>query len=192
MKFNYKAPRENMLLGYARMGLNEKLDELPDISENNTDDEKYSRYELYLLKEISTLEEIGFAGYMLLLQDVITVSKEISDTVECFGSIQNSLTAFALGIIDKYKFDDLRNFMNFTPFTKNTRVNILISSHANNGCVGYVKHKYPDIIKKAKKRSILFNDDFKIKFINLDLDVEIEKEDLDQKSLEVLTNNKII
>jgi len=190
--FDLKAKNAEMLLGYARMGLNEKLDELPDYRIGNTDNEKFDWYEQNIKKELSVLREIGFDGYMILLQDVVTVSREISDFVQCFGSVTNSLTAYVLGIVDNYKFDGLQNFINFTPFTKNARVNILISSHANNGCLGYIKHKYPDIIKKIKRRSIIFNDGLKIKFIDLDVDNEVDLDDLSELTRQLLKNKEII
>ena len=190
--FDLKAKNEEMLLGYARMGLNDRLDYLPDVREGNSDNEKYEWYVENIKKELEILREVGFDGYMLLLQDVVTISREISDFVECFGSITNSLTAYSLGITDKYKYDGLQNFINFTPFTKNARVNILISSYANNGCLGYIKHKYPDIIKKIKRRSIIFNDGLKIKFIDLDIDYEVDVEDLGELTRKLLKNKQII
>jgi hypothetical protein len=40
MKFNYHALREDMLLGYAKLGLSEKIDTLPDFTPNSTYEEK--------------------------------------------------------------------------------------------------------------------------------------------------------
>ena len=56
-------------------------------------------------------------------------------------------------------------------------VNILISSYANAGCMGYVKHKYPSLIKKSKKRTIIFKDNLKIKFIDLGIETMVEHEE---------------
>jgi len=191
-KFDYPAEKEDILLRNARMGLGEKIDDLPDYFEKNTYDEKFSFYEACIVQEILVLREIGFDGYMLLLQDVVIVSREISDYVQCFGSVSNSLTAYVLDIVDDYKFDGLQNFINFTPFTSNVRVNILISTFANNGCLGYIKHKYPKLIKKIKRKSVMFNDGFKIKFIDLDVHAQVEQEDLSDLTLQLLKNNKII
>jgi len=192
MRFNLKAPKDDMLLRYARMGLSERIDVLPDFDSINSFEDKFLRYEDYIKQEISVLQEIGFDGYMILLQDVVVVSREISDFVECLGSINNSLTAFVLGITKEYEFDNLKNFVNFTPFRKKPIVNIVVSSHANAGCVGYIKHKFPNIIKNIKKRSIVFKDALKIKFIDLDIDTEVDIDDLDKDILDVLIKNKII
>ena len=190
--FNMPAKNYEMLVGYARLGLGEKIDDLPDFESHNDYEMKFARYEEYMLQELIVLREIGFDGYMLLLQDIVRVSREISEHVQCFGSITNSLAAYALGIVDNYEFNGLQNFINFTPFSKNVRVNILISSYAENGCLGYVKHKYPNIITKMKRRSIMFNDELKIKFIDLDVDVEVNEEDLSELTKQLLKNNKII
>ncbi|QOY53752.1 hypothetical protein HUE87_07530 [Candidatus Sulfurimonas marisnigri] len=164
-KYHYKAYKEGLLQRMAIQGLREKID---------PSDENYAEYEKVIKKEISTLEKIKFDGYMLLLADVVLVSREISGFVSCFGSIQNSLTAFVLDIVDVYEFDK-NNFKNFTPFAKKPVVNILISSYANGGCVGYIKHKYPDLIKKVKKRTIIFNDDLIIKFIDLGIEIKVKE-----------------
>ncbi|QOY52949.1 hypothetical protein [Candidatus Sulfurimonas baltica] len=164
-KYNNKTHKEGLLQRMAIQGLKEKIDPL---------DENYPEYEKIIKKEITALEKIKFDGYMLLLADVVLVSREISGFVSCFGSIQNSLTAFVLNIVDIYEFDK-KNFKNFTPFTKKPIVNILISSYANAGCVGYVKHKYSNIIKKSKKRTIIFNDDLIIKFVDLGIEIKVKQ-----------------
>ncbi|PHS57924.1 MAG: hypothetical protein COB17_04280 [Sulfurimonas sp.] len=195
MKFNYKAQIEDMLLRYARLGLSERIDDLPDLGNTNSYDEKFAKYEKYIIQEILVLKEISFDGYMLLLQDVLVISKEISDFVKSYGSVKYSLTAYVLGITDEYVFneiDNIKEFINFTPFTKKPKVNILISSFANAGCIGYIKHKYPDIIKKVKKRAVIFNDGFEIKFIDLGIDIKVEETDLDTDTLSILKINKII
>lgn len=163
-KYNYKAIREDILFRSAVQGLIEKID---------PSDENYKTYEEVIKKEIKALEDINFDGYMLLLADVVLVSREISGFVSSFGSIQNSLTAFVLGIVDYFDFEEY-DFENFTPFVKKPVVNILISSYANAGCMGYIKHKYPDLIKKSKKRTIVFKDDLKIKFIDLGIQTRVK------------------
>ncbi len=163
-KYNYKASKNGLLYRTAIQGLMQKID---------IADENYKIYEEIIKKEIAVFEDIGFDGYMLLLHDVVLVSREISGFVSSFGSIQNSLTAFVLGIVDFYEFDE-DNFKNFTPFVKKPVVNILISSYANAGCMGYVKHKYPSLIKNSKKRTIIFKDDLKIKFIDLGIETRVK------------------
>lgn len=160
-RFNYKSKTEGLLLRSAIAGLIKKID---------PSDEKYSEYETIIKKEITSLENIKFDGYMLLLADVVLVSREISGFVSSFGSIQNSLTAYVLDIVDVFDYEGYK-FRDFTPFVKKPVVNIVISSYANNGCMGYVKHKYPQLIKKTKKRTIIFNDDLRIKFIDLGIDI---------------------
>jgi hypothetical protein len=192
MKFNYHAPRESMLLEYAKLGLSEKIDTLPDFTPNNTYEEKFAKYETYLIKEISVIKEISFDGYMILLQDLIIVSREISGFVQSYGSIQNSLTAYVLGITDNYEFDYLRNFINFTPFTKKVKINIVISVFSKAGCVGYLKHKYPELVKKTTKSSAIFKDGLKVKFIDLDIDAQVDQDKLDPSVLKLIQKTKIL
>jgi len=163
-KYNYKAPKEGLLYRTAIQGLMQKI----DIADDN-----YKIYEEIIKEEIAVFEDIGFDGYILLLADVVLVSREISGYVSSFGSIANSLTAFVLNIVDFYEFDEY-DFKNFTPFVENPVVNILISSYANAGCMGYVKHKYSSLIKKSKKRTIIFKDNLKIKFIDLGIDTRVK------------------
>jgi len=192
MKFNYHALREGMLLGYAKLGLSEKIDTLPDFTLDNTYEEKFAKYETYLVKEITVIKEIAFDGYMILLQDLIVVSREISGFVQSYGSVQNSLTAYVLGITDNYEFDYLRNFINFTPFTKKAKINIVISVFSKAGCVGYLKHKYPELVKKTTKSSVIFNDGLKVKFIDLDIDSQVDEDDLTPEILKLIQENKIL
>lgn len=159
--YTYKSKTEGMLYRSAIMGLMEKIDPT---------DENYKVYEKIIKKEIKLIEDINFDGWMLLLADVIMVSREISGFVSAFGSIQNSLTAYALGIIDVYEFNE-DNFKKFTPFVKKPVVNIVICSYANSGCMGFVKFKYKKLIKKSTKRAITFNEKLKIKFIDLGIDI---------------------
>jgi hypothetical protein len=192
MKFNYHALREDMLLGYAKLGLSEKIDTLPDFAPNSTYEEKFAKYETYLIKEITVIKEIAFDGYMILLQDLVVVSREISGFVQSYGSVQNSLTAYVLGITDNYEFDYLRNFINFTPFTKKAKINIVISVFSKAGCVGYLKHKYPELVKKTTKSSVIFNDGLKVKFIDLDIDSKVDEDDLSPEILKLIQENKIL
>ena len=192
MKFNYHALREDMLLGYAKLGLSEKIDTLPDFTLDNTYEEKFAKYETYLVKEITVIKEIAFDGYMVLLQDLVVVSREISGFVQSYGSVQNSLTAYVLGITDNYEFNYLRNFINFTPFTKKVKINIVISVFSKAGCVGYLKHKYPELVKKTTKSSVIFNDGLKVKFIDLDIDSQVDEDDLTPEILKLIQENKIL
>ena len=192
MKFNYHALREDMLLGYAKLGLSEKIDTLPDFTPNSTYEEKFAKYETYLIKEITVIKEIAFDGYMILLQDLIVVSREISGFVQSYGSVQNSLTAYVLGITDNYEFDYLRNFINFTPFTKKAKINIVVSVFSKAGCVGYLKHKYPELVKKTTKSSVIFKDGLRVKFIDLDIDSKVDEDDLNPDILKLIQENKIL
>lgn len=165
--YNYKELNEGLLLRTAIHGLSQKVD---------PNDEHYETYVKLIQEEIIQLYKINFDGYMMLLADVVLVSREISGFVSCFGSIANSLTAYVLDIVDYFDIEQY-DFKKFTPFVKKPIVNILISSYANDGCVGYVNHKYPDLIKKKKKRTIIFNDNLKIKFIDLGIDLKVKKEE---------------
>ena len=140
----------------------------------DSSDEMFPKYEDIINNEIAKIKEVGFGSYMLLLADVVLVSREISGFVSAFGSIQNSLTAYLLGIVDYYEFEE-DNFKNFTPFVKKPVVNIVISSYANDGCIGYVKHKYPALIKRTKKRTIVFKNNLKIKFIDLGIETRVKE-----------------
>ena len=165
--YNYKELNEGALLRAAIQGLSQKVDP------NNED---YETYVKIIQEEIIELYKINFDGYMMLLADVAIVSREISGFVACFGSIQNSLTAFVLDIVEYFDIEQY-DFKKFTPFVEKPLVNILISSYANDGCMGYVKHKYPDLIKRTKKRTIIFKDNLKIKFIDLGIELRVKEEE---------------
>ena len=165
--YNYKEVKEGLLLRTAIQGLREKVD---------PNDDNYETYVKLIQEEIIELYKINFDGYMMLLADVVLVSREISGFVSCFGSIQNSFTAYVLDIVDYFDIEQY-HFEKFTPFVKKPVVNILISSYANAGCMGYIKHKYPELIKKTKKRTIIFNDDLKIKFIDLGIELRVKQEE---------------
>ena len=165
--YNYKEQNQGALLRAAIQGLSQKVDP------NNED---YETYVKIIQEEIIELYKINFDGYMMLLADVAIVSREISGFVACFGSIQNSLTAFVLDIVEYFDIEQY-DFKKFTPFVEKPLVNILISSYANDGCMGYVKHKYPDLIKKTKKRTIIFKDNLKIKFIDLGIELRVKEEE---------------
>jgi len=165
--YNYKEAKEGLLLRSAIQGLREKVD---------PNDENYETYVKLIQEEIIELYKINFDGYMMLLADVVLVSREISGFVSCFGSIQNSLTAYVLDIVEYFDIKQY-DFKKFTPFVKKPVVNILISDYANAGCMGYVKHKFPELIKKTKKRTIVFNDDLKIKFIDLGIELRVKQEE---------------
>ena len=165
--YNYKEEKEGLLLRTAIHGLSQKVD---------PNDENYETYVKLIQEEIIELYRINFDGYMMLLADVVLVSREISGFVSCFGSIANSLTAYVLDIVEYFDIEQYE-FRNFTPFVKKPVVNILISNYANAGCMGYVKHKFPDLIKKTKKRTVIFNDDLKIKFIDLGIELRVKQEE---------------
>jgi len=165
--YSYKESKDGLLLRTAMQGLREKID---------PNDKNYESYVKLIQEEIIELYKINFDGYMLLLADVVLVSREISGFVSCFGSIQNSLTAYVLDIVDYFDIEQYK-FKKFTPFVKKPHVNIVISNYANAGCMGYVKHKFPHLIKKTKKRTIIFKDDLKIKFIDLGIELKVKKEE---------------
>jgi hypothetical protein len=158
--------KDGLLFRQARQGLMEMI---------GASDENYDKYLSIIEDEITELKKINFDGWMLLLADVVLVSREISGFVSAFGSIQNSFTAYALGIVDYFDFKNY-DFKRFTPFREKPVVNIVISSYANAGCMGYVKHKFPHLIKKTKKRTIIFKENLKIKFVDLDIDIKVKQD----------------
>ena len=177
-KYTYKSDESNLLLNLALKGLKEKID----------DTLKLEKYANDLRKEILILEAIKFDGYMLLLNDMVKTSQEMGIFVSCFGSIQNSLTAYALGIVDNYEFKGFQHFINFTPFEKKPTVNIVATSARYGEIIAYVEYKYDDLIKNSKNKSIKFNDNLKIKFIDLGIERELrlDKKDVENLGLEIV------
>ena len=75
--YSYKVDKEGALYRAALAGLVSKVDPADDM---------YIKYEEVIKKEIKALEDIQFDGYMLLLADVVLVSREISGLWTPIGS----------------------------------------------------------------------------------------------------------
>jgi DNA polymerase III alpha subunit len=176
-KFNYNSEQKKQLSQLALQGLKNKIDLLPDVSsmyhEKLDDKGKFQKYEHILNDEINILETIKFDGYILMLSDIVNYARQSNIFITCFGSIGNSLLSYLLDIVDNYTLNSRKDFINFTPFEKKPTINIVASSSRYYGLISFTEAKYSKQIKKVKNRSIKFNDNFKIKFINLGIDKEV-------------------
>jgi DNA polymerase III alpha subunit len=194
-KFNYNSKDKDLLLTLALQGLKDKIDTLPQFEQKNGDkaahDNEYKllKYQGYIRREISILEEIQFDGYVLLLDNIVRTANELNIYISYFGSIQNSLTAYVLGITEHYQFKGWKEFINFIPFEKNPTVNIVASSNRISEIISYINAKYNDLIKETiYSSSIEFNDNLILKFIDLGVDTKIKllKEDVENLGLEIV------
>jgi len=194
-KFNYNSKQKKQLSRLALQGLKDKIDLLPDVSsiyhKKLDDKRKFQKYEHILNDEIDILKTIKFDGYILMLSDIINYARQSNIFVTCFGSIENSLLSYLLGIVDNYKLKSRRDFINFTPFEKKPTINIVTSSSGHYELISFTQAKYSKQIKKVRKRSIKFNDNLKIKFIDLGIDkkVILKKENAQDLGLDVIQAN---
>lgn len=197
-KFNFNADKKELLLTLSLAGLKNKIDTLPQFEQKYEDREEYTeerkleKYEVYIKQEIAIFEEIKFDGYMLLLQDMVHAARQMGIFISCFGSIQNSLTAYALGITDHYTFRGWGNFIHSTPFELKPTVNIVASSSRVNTIISYLDTKYENLIKKfSYDKYIKFNDSLTLKFIDLGVDAEVRllKKDVKNLGLKVVEPN---
>jgi DNA polymerase III alpha subunit len=197
-KFNFKSDEKELLMTIALAGLKNKIDTLPQFEQKYedraayTEEHKLEKYEGYIRKEIAMFEEIKFDGYMLLLQDMVNTARQMGIFISCFGSIQNSLTAYALGITDHYTFRGWNNFIHSTPFELKPTVNIVASSYRMNTMISYLTTKYKNLIKKfSYDKYIQFNDNLTLKFIDLGVDTEVRlhKKDVKKLGLKIVKPN---
>lgn len=189
-KFNFTADEKELLITLALAGLKNKIDTLPQFEQKYADKEaytqerKFEKYEGYIRKEVSIFEEIKFDGYMLLLHDMVYEARRMGIFISCFGSIQNSLTAYALDITDHYTFRGWKRFVHSTPFELKPTVNIVASSYRMGEIIAYLSIKYKELIKKfSYNKFIKFNDNLTLKFIDLGIDTEVRLLKKDVKSL---------
>ncbi len=102
-KFNYKSKQKKQLSKLALKGLKDKIDLLPDISsmyEKKLDTKrKLQKYKNILNEEIDILKTIKFDGYILMLSDLVNYARQTGIFISCYGSIQNSLVSYLLGIV---------------------------------------------------------------------------------------------
>jgi len=194
-KFNYNSKQKKQLSKLALRGLKDKIDLLPDVSsmyhEKLDAKRKFQKYEHILNDEINILETIKFDGYILILSDIINYARQSNIFISCFGSIQNSLISYLLGIIDNYTLKSRKDFINFTPFEQKPTINIVASSSRYYELISFTQAKYSKQIKKVKKRSIKFNDNLKIKFIDLGIDKEVilKEDDVQDLGLKIIQTN---
>lgn len=194
-KFNYSAKDNTSLLELALSGLKEKIGTLPQFEQRyadrpaHDDEYKLQKYEGYIRREISVLEDIKFDGYMLLLNDMVRTAREMGIFISCFGSIQNSLTAYALNINEHYEFRKWGDFINFTPFEQTPIINIVASSYRIGEIIDYLNAKYSDLISNyTYNTDIEFNGNLALKFIDLGVDtkVRLHKEDVENLGLDIV------
>lgn len=174
-KYNYNLTDNKILKSLAYKGLNEKLDTLRDLNnmyQDNIDGEyKKEKYQGYILRELSTLELIKFDGYLIILKEIIDHAKQSDIFIETFGTIQNSLVAYLIGITSHYEFKKIGEFINFTPFTKNPTVNIVIQNNRKYEVIDFIQYKFKEFIKSSTDDTIQFQEHLELKFIDLDIGV---------------------
>ena len=189
-KFKYKLEDKNLLVDIATEALKYKIDKLPFYTGEIKNSE--SNLEAYLediKKEISIFEEIYFDGYMLLLYDMVKVSREMGIYIACFGSVQYSLVAYLLDITEHYAFNRWQKFVNFTAFEKRPTIHIAASSYRMGEIMDYLEDKYSSqtkVIEYAKK--LEFQDALTLVFHDLEIDTTTRhsKIDVENLGLEVL------
>ena len=194
-KFNYNSKQKKQLSKLALQGLKDKIDLLPDISsiyhKKLDDKRKFQKYEHILNDEIDILKTIKFDGYILMLSDIVNYARASNIFVTCFGSIQNSLLSYLLGLVDDYTLKSRKDFINFTPFEQKPTISIVTSSSRYYELISFTEAKYSKEIKKVKNRSIKFNDNLKIKFIDLGIGKEVilKETDVQDLGLDVIQAN---
>lgn len=174
-KYNFNLDDNGLLLSLALSGLDKKIDSLRDLSsmgEQITDSSwKKEKYEGYVRKELALLEQIKFDGYLYLLYELSNYAKSTNIFCEFYGSIQNSLVAYLLGIVSHYEFVSSGEFINFTPFTKEPMVNIVSQSDRKYELIDFINHKYSHLIKSTDE-NIEFVEPLKISFFDLDVGIK--------------------
>lgn len=194
-KFNYNSKHKKQLLKLAITGLKDKLDLLPDVSsmyhKKLDNKRKFQKYEMILNTEIDILRTIKFDGYILMVLDIVNYARRASIFVTCYGSIGNSLISYLLDIVDSYTLKNKKDFINFTPFERKPTINIVATSSRYYELISFSEAKYSKQIKKIKNRSIKFNDNLKIKFIDLGIEkkVVLKENDVRNLGLEFVQSN---
>lgn len=134
---------ELYLRAQSEAGLEKRMEALyPDITERNT---QMPRYRARLDFEASTIVQMGFAGYFLIVADFINWAKHNGVPVgPGRGSGAGSLVAYSLGITD---LDPLRYDLLFERFLNPERVSmpdfdIDFCQDGREHVIDYVKQKY--------------------------------------------------
>jgi len=194
-KFNYNSIEKDFLLNLALKGLEKKIDTLPNISslyEEKVDEKfKLEKYEGYIRNEIKILETMKFDGYLLLIYDLLETGLNMAMQISLFGSIQNSLTAYVLGVLDSYSIKSKKDFINFTPFEINPTINIVATSSRYHELIDFVNNEYASLVSNTSSNSIKFNDNLEIKFHDLDVgqELRLEKDDVLNLGLNIIEPN---
>ncbi|NCB10804.1 MAG: hypothetical protein EOM78_04135 [Erysipelotrichia bacterium] len=174
-KYNFSLEDKELLLNLALENLDKKLHTLRDLfstGEIITDESfKKDKYEGYVRKELALLEQIKFDGYLHLLYELSTYAKQTNIFCEFYGSVQNSLTAYLLGIVSNYEFINSGEFINFTPFTQDPVVNVVCQNDRKYELIDFINHKCTNLIKN-KDENIEFLEPLQIKFFHLEIGVK--------------------
>jgi DNA polymerase III alpha subunit len=172
-KYNNNLKDNEILKSLAFKELDEKIDSLRNLSNMYQDvidgKRKKEKYQGYILRELSTLELIKFDGYMLMLKEIIEYAKLSNIFIETFGTVQNSLVAYLIGITSYYEFKKVGDFINFTPFTKKPTINIVIQNNRKFKIMDFIQYKFKQLIENSTDDTIQFKEPLKLKFIDLDI-----------------------
>jgi len=194
-KYNNNLLDKQLLKSLTFNGLDEKLDTLRDLSsmyQDNIDGEyKKEKYPGYILRELLILELIKFDGYLIILKGIIDYAKQCDIFIETFGTIQNSLIAYLIGITSHYEFKKIGEFINFIPFTKIPTVNIVIQYDRKFEVMDFIQYKFKEFIKSSTDDTIQFKEPLELKFIDLDIGItnNLAKEETINLGLEVMEAN---
>jgi len=194
-KFNYNSKEKKQLSKIALQGLKNKIDLLPDVSsmyQKKLDKKrKLQKYKIILNDEIDILKTIKFDGYLYMMYEVIIFAKQSNISITCYGSIQNSLISYLLDIVDTYTLKNKKDFINFIPFEKKPTLYIVADFSRYYEIISFIEYKYPKQIKKVKKKTIKFNDNLKIKFIDLNINRQtvLKKDDVKNLGLRIIKPN---
>lgn len=168
-KYNYNLKDTEILKSLAFKELDEKVKILPEFDDNCNEVQKKNKYKEYILREISILKFIKFDGYLFMLKEIIHYAKNMNISVEVYGTVQNSLVAYLLGISSKYDILNIDKFIDFTPFTQNPTVNIIIENARKSELMDFIEFEYKDFIKSRSEEVIEFKELLKLKFIDLEI-----------------------
>ena len=186
-KFNYKSKQKKLLYKLAKKSLNSKVELLPDLSsmyQEKVDKEyKFQKYENILRDELDIVRNIKFDGYLHMFYEISNFAKQLNISIHCFGNIQHSLTSYLLDIVDTYNMRSKKDFINFIPFEKKPTLYIVADSSRYYEIISFIEYKYSKQIHKIKNDSIKFQDNLKIKFIDLNIDKKTLLTEDDVKSL---------
>jgi DNA polymerase III alpha subunit len=171
-KYNYTLQDKDRLKSLAFDALEKKIDNLRDLyvmDEKVNQEHKKEKYQGYILRELSTMELIKFDGYMLMLKEIIDYARQKNIFIESFGSVQNSLVAYLIGLTFHYEFKKVGDFINFLPFTKKPTLNLVVQSNRKFEVIDFIQYKFKELIKGSTDDTIQFKEPLEIKFIDLDI-----------------------